>query len=116
METFQSAILRREEREQDTHGRWFEWYQKILSVRRRELVPRLMNMTGGGSAYLIRGPQAVSVQWRYAGGRLQLDANLSAAAQGGFDVRAGRQIWLEGSRDEGGVLGPWTVEWYILDP
>jgi malto-oligosyltrehalose trehalohydrolase len=116
VETFQSAVLRWEERGQDAHGRWLDWYQKILTARRREIVPRLLNLTGGKSTYLIRGPQAVSVQWLCAGGeRLQLDANLSAAAQGCFDARPGRQIWLEGHRGEGGILAPWTVEWSILD-
>jgi malto-oligosyltrehalose trehalohydrolase len=30
-------------------------------------------------------------------------------------AREGRQIWREGRRADEGVLGPWTIEWNILD-
>ena len=114
--TFRSAILQWQDRNKERHRQWLSWYQQILSVRHREIVPRLLHLTGGESTYVIHGPQAVSVQWLCSGGtRLQLNLNLSAEAQGGFPDRTGRPLWLEGQRGEGGVLAPWTVEWNVLE-
>jgi 1,4-alpha-glucan branching enzyme len=114
-DTFRSAILRWEERDQAQHAGWFAWYRRILAVRHAAIVPRLSNLHGGDCAYVIYGPHAVSIQWLCSDGAvLGLNANLSARAQAGFAAAKGRVIWLEGRR-AGGVLQPWTVEWSVWD-
>jgi malto-oligosyltrehalose trehalohydrolase len=114
--TFQSAILHWEDREEPGHAQWLEWYRQVLRIRQAKIVPRLAHMTGGNGIYLIRGPQALSVQWMCPGGeRLQLNANLADLPCAGFPRTGGRLIWLEGQRDDGGVLQPWTAQWEIID-
>jgi uncharacterized protein DUF3459 len=67
------------------------------------------------SAYLVRGPQAVTVQWLSVEGvLLRLNANLSDSVCGGFPVAEGREVWMEGHRDERGVLQPRSVQWSLI--
>jgi maltooligosyltrehalose trehalohydrolase len=113
--TFESAIIHWEDREQVGNREWLNWYRHILAVRRAEILPCVQNLTGGEACYFIRGPQAVTVQWLCSGGLLlRLNANLSDSPCGGFLPCGGREIWIEGRRDEAGVLQPWCVQWSIV--
>jgi malto-oligosyltrehalose trehalohydrolase len=119
--TFESAILQWEDRERVGNREWLNWYRHILAVRRAEILPCLQSLTGGEACYFVRGPQAVTVQWLCGGGLLlRLNANLSDSPCGGFPAcegfppGAGREIWIEGRRDEVGILRPWCVQWSIV--
>ena len=46
------------------------------------------------------------------GGRLLLQANLSAASVSGFSEAAGQVFWSEGQA-EGVTLKPWAVRWSV---
>jgi Domain of unknown function (DUF3459) len=82
---------------------------------RAAILPLLMCLTGGEACYLIRGPQAVTVQWLCVeGALLRLNANLSNSVGGGFPVAEGREVCMEGHRDERGVLQPWSVQWSLI--
>jgi maltooligosyltrehalose trehalohydrolase len=119
--TFESAILHWEDRDNVENQAWLNWYRHILAARRAQIVPFLQRLTGGEACYFIQGPQAVTVQWLCSGGPLlRLNANLSDSACGGFPPSGdfppggGREIWIEGRRDEAGVLQPWCVQWSIV--
>jgi maltooligosyltrehalose trehalohydrolase len=113
--TFESAILQWEDRDKVGNREWLNWYRHILAVRRAEILPCLQSLTGGETCYFIRGPQAVTVQWLCIGGPLlRLNANLSDSPCEGFPPCGGREIWIEGRRDEAGVLQPWCVQWSIV--
>jgi 1,4-alpha-glucan branching enzyme/maltooligosyltrehalose trehalohydrolase len=119
--TFESAILHWEDRDNVENLAWLNWYRDILAARRAQIVPFLQRLTGGEACYFIQGPQAVTVQWLCSGGPLlRLNANLSESACGGFPPSGdfppggGREIWIEGRRDEAGVLQPWCVQWSIV--
>jgi malto-oligosyltrehalose trehalohydrolase len=113
--TFDSAILRWDHCGRPEHEEWLRWYRHVLAVRRAEVLPCLRRLTGGESSYLIRGPQAITVQWLCAGGTLlRLNANLSEFCCSGFPATTGRPIWQEGGRSDSGVFQPWTVQWEII--
>jgi len=115
LSTFESAVLRWEDCEKQGHREWLSWYRHILAVRRAAILPLLKCLTGGEACYLVRGPQAVTVQWlSVAGVLLRLNANLSNSVCGGFPVAEGREIWMEGHRDERGALQPWSVQWSLI--
>jgi malto-oligosyltrehalose trehalohydrolase len=114
--TFASAVLDWEEPRRHPHAEWLEWYRRVLAMRQREIVPLLAHLTGTGSSYAIRGPGAVTVEWRHRDGNLlRLNANLAMTPAGDFPMTAGRELWLEGRYSEGGLFEPWTVQWQMID-
>jgi hypothetical protein len=84
-------------------------------VRHREIVPLLAHLTGTESSYSVRGPGAVTVEWRHREGNLlRLNANLARTPTGNFSMTAGRELWLEGRYSEHGIFEPWTVQWQMI--
>jgi maltooligosyltrehalose trehalohydrolase len=113
--TFASAVLDWDEPRQQPHSQWLEWYRNVLAIRQREIVPLLNELTGVETSYLVRGPGAVTVEWRRKRAcLLRLNANLATTPAGNFEVAAGRELWLEGGYSATGVLEPWTVQWQTV--
>jgi 1,4-alpha-glucan branching enzyme len=113
--TFSSAILRWDDCEQAEHEEWHRWYRHVLAVRRAEILPCLMRLTGGEASYFIRGPQGVTVQWLCGGGTLlRLNASLSDSPCSGFPDATGRTIWQEGARSDSGLFQPWSIQWEVI--
>jgi malto-oligosyltrehalose trehalohydrolase len=111
--TFLAAKLDWSALQKPEHREWLEWYQTLLAVRQREIVPLLADITSGGD-YEVLGRAAVTVRWRCGGRDLVLLANLSAErGPAQTPGRSRRVIWLEGEADMPGSLGPWTVQWSI---
>jgi malto-oligosyltrehalose trehalohydrolase len=110
--TFASAKLRWEEVPHEPHAAWLDWYRRILTVRRDEVVPRLPRQRTGGRFDIV-ADGAVAVRWDAAG--LALAANLSATPAAGFPPARGRVIWQEGEAGAEGRLGPWAVRWTITE-
>jgi malto-oligosyltrehalose trehalohydrolase len=114
--TFESAKLDWEAMRQPEHSRELTWHQLVLATRHAEIVPRIEQLAESESRYVIRGNQAVTVQWVGKNGvLLELNANLSAHTVEGFQQPEGRTIWIEGGRFERGALPPWTVQWLVVD-
>jgi malto-oligosyltrehalose trehalohydrolase len=91
-----------------------QWYQDALELRRQHLVPLLDTFGGHSGSYRTIGPAAVLVQWHgAAGARLQLAANLSAAATAGFPPADGAVLLQTGQFDDAGGGGPWAVRWSL---
>jgi malto-oligosyltrehalose trehalohydrolase len=113
--TFDSAILRWDDCEQAQHKEWHRWYRHVLAVRRAEILPCLMRLTGGEASYFVRGPQGVTVQWLCGGGTLlRLNANLSDSSCSGFPAATGRTIWQEGVPSDSGLFQPWSIQWEVI--
>jgi 1,4-alpha-glucan branching enzyme len=106
LNTFEPAVLRWEYCAKQDHREWLSWYRHILAVRRAAILPLLKCLPGAG--LLSRsGPQPVTVQWLSVQGvLLRLDANLSNSVCDGFAVAEGREVRMEGHRDERGALQP----------
>jgi malto-oligosyltrehalose trehalohydrolase len=113
--TFESAKLAWNDRAREPHARWLTWYQRILGIRRTEIVPRLADVTGDAGEYEVLRDGAVRVRWRLGdGSQLTLVANLADRDVPAADLDGGRVLWREGEIDDGaGVLGPWSVRWSI---
>jgi malto-oligosyltrehalose trehalohydrolase len=111
--TFESAKLRWEGAEEGPHAAWREWYRRVLSIRRAEIIPRLAGIRGRAGRYQRLRDGAVRVRWRMGDDtELVLTANLSRSPVAGVERLAGRVLWSEGSlKDE--RLEPWTVVWSL---
>jgi malto-oligosyltrehalose trehalohydrolase len=107
--TFLDSKLDWERLTEPGHARTLHWYQDLLAVRRRHLVPLLPLLQRAGD-YQVIGPGAVVVRWHGSERReLTLAINLNAASQPGFPACPGRLLWQEGHAGRAGTLGPWCV-------
>ena len=114
-ETFRSAKLDWVAAETGTHAETLDWYRRILSVRRAEIVPRLVGIGGHAGSSEVLGDGAVRVRWALGdGSTLHLAANFTPARLARIPSLAGRLLWQDGEC-ENGTLGPWSVAW-SLDP
>ena len=64
--TYLSAKLAWDDVGREPYAGWLEWHRRILTVRRREIVPLLAGMRAGGE-YRVIGDSAVTVHWRSHG-------------------------------------------------
>jgi maltooligosyltrehalose trehalohydrolase len=111
LKTFEAAKLDWNASRRPQHSHWHAFYRQLLSVRRREIAPRLLGKLKSGS-FDVHANQALSVCWILGdGSKLVLDANLASEAAPSPANRAGRTIWSEGESDE--RLGPWSVVWTL---
>jgi malto-oligosyltrehalose trehalohydrolase len=108
--TMQSAVLDWSSREQSPARERLALVQELLSVRRREIIPRLEGSAFGGAQAADNGP--LTAYWRMGeGATLRLLANLSNRDIPHAAVEtAGTPIW--GSELTGRVP-PWAVFWRI---
>jgi maltooligosyltrehalose trehalohydrolase len=110
-ETFLSAKLDWTYATQAGHADWVSLYRELLSVRRREIVPRLKGAQGG--RYEILGASAVSVRWRMGDGAwLSLTANLSPKSLISQTAPTGRLLWGAAIENDS-AFAPWSVRWSI---
>jgi maltooligosyltrehalose trehalohydrolase len=78
LSTFLMSRLDWEEAGEDEHQRWLRRYRQLLSLRAREIVPRLAGIPPLAGSYRPLGVKATAVEWRLGdGSRLLLVANFS---------------------------------------
>ena len=108
--TFESAKLDWEERDGASGKRRLALVRELLSIRRREIVPRLAGAAFGDATASEDG--LLTANWRMGDGTmLGLLANLSPAAiTREVQQKAGRPIWGGGSET---LLPPWSVYWRV---
>ena len=107
--TFLSAKLRWEDAAVGLHKKWWDWYARVLAVRRAEIVPRLHGIAGNAGRWEMIDDSAVIVRWRLGDdSELALAANLKPTPALAADLPAGRPLWTEGSATDG-RLGPWSA-------
>jgi 1,4-alpha-glucan branching enzyme len=113
-ETFLSAKLNWDDRNEHPHAGWLHWYQRVLAARHAQIVPRLSGACTGGR-YEVLEEMAVRVGWLLPdGSELVLLANLKATLSATVNFPKGHTVWLEGMAADG-KLGPWSVLWTIRD-
>ncbi len=66
--TFLKSILNWDDLDQPWHGDWLSLHKTLLEIRRRELIPRLKEMSGGQNTYQILGNQSLKVSWTLGDG------------------------------------------------
>jgi maltooligosyltrehalose trehalohydrolase len=108
--TLQSAVLDWNARDVPKAHQRLALVQKLLSIRRRETVPRLTEVRFGEASAEDSG--LLTASWRMGDGAvLQLLANLSDREIAGNKRRAiGTKIW---GGDLSDVISPWAVYWHI---
>jgi maltooligosyltrehalose trehalohydrolase len=83
--------------------------QQLLTVRRREIVPRLAGAAFGDAHAAENG--LLTARWRLGdGAALHLTANLSDQAIGPLTGTKGTTIW---GVETGSSITPWSVSWRL---
>jgi 1,4-alpha-glucan branching enzyme len=109
-ETFLASKLRWNEADAATQA----WFTRVLAVRREVIWPLRGAIGGNAGRYRVIGTSAVEVSWDLSGGgKLLLQANLSASLVSGFGAVAEQVFWSEGEASGDGAFGPWAVRWSL---
>jgi 1,4-alpha-glucan branching enzyme len=112
-DTFARAVLDWSRAEHDVHRQWRAFAQELLTVRRREIVPRLAEIRGGGARCRLSGDQGLVVRWPLdEGGALALLANLGPRGERLEAAPAGRLLHVTGGL-HAAQIAPWSVAWYL---
>ncbi|HEU0083133.1 MAG TPA: malto-oligosyltrehalose trehalohydrolase [Bradyrhizobium sp.] len=107
--TFRSAVLDWNARDLSKARRRLTLARELLSIRCREIVPRLNGTKFGDASAGDDG--LLSARWRTGDGALlQLLANLSDRVIDTHLVTRGTKIW---GGDLSGAISPWAVHWHI---
>src|SRR5436190_1873727 len=114
--TFAAARLDWSEPREPEHASWLERYRKLLTIRHREIVPRLDGITPGGE-YMLLGQTALRVTWRLGDGtRLVLLANFADAPFATPEsVSDGRLLYSTGE-PPGDEMPPQCAVFYLQIP
>jgi maltooligosyltrehalose trehalohydrolase len=107
--TFQSAVLDWEASKVAPGQTRLALVQELLSIRQREIAPRLAGAAFGDAHAADNG--LLTAHWRMGdGATLHLSANLSDQAIAHQAVTASTKIW---GGEIGASLPPWSVFWHI---
>jgi len=107
--TFLESKLDWERLADGAHARTLRWYQDLLAVRRRHLVPLLPRLHRSGEHHVINA-RALVVRWRGDDHHeLTLELNLNPESRSGFPDSPGYLLWQEGHTGRTGTLGPWCL-------
>ena len=106
---FRSAVLDWNARDLPKAHRRLALVRELLSIRRREIMPRLAGARFGEACVEDNG--LLSANWRMGDGTLlQLLANLSDQAVDAQTEMTGTKIW---SGDAENFPAPWSVFWHV---
>jgi maltooligosyltrehalose trehalohydrolase len=107
--TFQSAVLDWDTRHEAAGRKRLTQVRELLTIRRREIVPRLAGAAFGDAHAADDG--LLTAHWRMGDGtKLRLLANLSDRAVAHQTRTAGTTIW---GGDAGDLLPRWSVFWRL---
>lgn len=91
---------------------WLLHHRELLTIRRREIVPRLARIGGHAGSYETKEAH-LAVRWTMGDGTiLYLDALLAATNGGPLPFRKGRLLWSTHPQTESNVP-PWYVVWRL---
>ena len=113
--TFQLSKLRWSELAEAKHAAWHDLYQRLLAIRREKIIPLIPFFRGRAANYRVIAAGALVVQWAHTQGALQLAVNLNNNEATGFPESQGRPIWQLGDVHGDGRMGPWSVEWCLIE-
>ena len=113
--TFAMARLDWSECRKAAHASWLDRYRGLLTIRQREIVPRLLGIRPGGS-YRVLGPMALRVEWRLGDDSpLVLLANFADAPLPLVEpVDPARMIYSSGT-SPGDALAPHSAAFYLTN-
>jgi 1,4-alpha-glucan branching enzyme/maltooligosyltrehalose trehalohydrolase len=113
--TFESAVLYWDERhELPGRTRW-AYYQQLLSLRRREILPRLSSLAGSAREFSLCGSCGLHARWRFSDKvQLTLLANLGTEPLSPApELPSGRRLFATHPATTDNCWPPWCVVWLI---
>lgn len=116
--SFADAALRREERERPEGRAWLDLHRRLLTLRRREIVPRLRGVTGRDGHAARFGEGGIAARWRLNdGSHLLLVANLSHEEVADITPPAAGLLHATPHiLGWNGTLAPWGAACYLAPP
>jgi maltooligosyltrehalose trehalohydrolase len=119
--TYRASIIDWSKQAEPAHRDWLEHYRRLLTVRRRHIMPRLAASPSGPASHETGPGGYLRVLWRLGdGAELTLIARLGDGPEGPSEIRiAGYPLWTSAPIAlTGAPLGPlpaWFVGWFIDD-
>ncbi|MBX9634036.1 MAG: malto-oligosyltrehalose trehalohydrolase [Magnetospirillum sp.] len=99
---------------QPPHAHRLREVRSLLSIRRRELAPRLAGMGGGSATAEMLGARAFKIRWRLGDdSTLTVIVNFTAVPLPGIVPGDGRLLYS--TYGGVGALPAWGVDWYLDD-
>lgn len=117
-QTFEQAVLDWQACDYVEHQHWLEWYRELLSLRQREIIPRLHNLSGQQQACTQLNERALITHWLLGdGSELLLMANLGDTPVRGVAQPALHILYTthieQAEQLNSGYLPPWSVTWCL---
>lgn len=117
-DTYLCAKIRWEEATSERGLAWSRFYQGLLRLRQRFVVPRLAAMPGHGCRFYLIGKRALLVEWRLGDGSiLRLVANAGGETLSAIPEVRGTVFYESESglaiRLRHGSIPPWSVAWFL---
>jgi len=117
-ETFQSSKLDWTELQQPAHQEWLAFYRQLLTLRAKEIVPRLPASCRLKAEYNTVSERALTAHWQFSdNSQLTLWANLGSNPASNFPsagsplLYATEEVTADALRQ--GNLPPWSVAWLL---
>ncbi len=117
-DTFRRSVLDWAELNDPGHRQWLDFCRALLTLRRREIVPRLAGMKGGSGRFERFGDGGLVCAWTLGDGNtLRLLANLAAEpADPPAGAGEGRLFFsLPDPWEAAGRLPGWSVAWLLAN-
>jgi maltooligosyltrehalose trehalohydrolase len=114
--TFERSKLAWDELEREPHRAWLAYYRRLLAIRRDEIAPRIVDLTGSDASFETIGECGLSARYRTRDGTaLVLEANFGGREQGGFrSIPSGYVIFsTHDPTYSNNVAPPWSVRWTL---
>ena len=116
VETFERSKLAWDERVREPHSSWLEYYRRLLAIRRAQIAPRIVDVTGSDASFETLGACGLGARFRLRDGTtLVLEANFGDSGQAGFRcVASGRVVFATHDPTyPGNIAPPWSVRWTL---
>jgi 1,4-alpha-glucan branching enzyme len=119
-ETFETVKLDWQKVHEPVHAGWLEHYRRLLTIRQRDIVPRIPDIRSG-ECLTQEENGTLAVDWGMRDGSiLHLIANLSDKPAPMVGRTAGRVIYTTHpnirAAFKSNTLDPWTVTWLLERP
>lgn len=111
--TYGASKLKWDERLQPAHAAVRQLYRELLTIRRRELMPRLQHMSGNAARCVRLGERTFTAEYGLGdGSTLHLFANLGENSFAEAPQMRGRLLFATDTSNSA-IAGPWTVRWSL---
>jgi maltooligosyltrehalose trehalohydrolase len=107
--------------EKKQHTDFLRFYQKLLGIRQRQIIPRLSGIKGGPAGYRVLSPKALQAWWTMIDqSRLTVIFNMQTNSIDTFALPQNGTLLYHSAPDEqdlfrSGCLPPNSIFWYLSE-